>query len=342
MQLSNSNHQPNSNNDEENDEDSDEYLEENDQDDASSSKSDSPSSTASLSSESITSDSSASTKPKSTTSQLIRLKKRKGSQSHKVIILEDNKVSEALKDLQIEVDSDDNLDKSPKFLSQQITISKNDDQIDEENEKNDELKNRNILISDQLKHSLKEYQNFDEFILSKMKSKVSEPNKLQLILWQPPPPPASPSPRFQSENTGHTKSKFNINNFGNDSADRKRENELNFYTVEEPVETKKSEKNSLKRSFSQVSKISIEELKSFNNARGSQILNTPEYLVDLNDELEHNSKHLPVNESNNLIIQDITDGDSLMADTNGKSSINILNKKETIEEDGVNEKMDFF
>lgn len=272
----------------------------------------------------------------SSAAPIIKIKKSKKKHGHKIMILEDSNMSDALNHLQIEVDDDDENDslKSHVLINNHHKLSlppssnSIEDEDDDEYQENDP--SSNFIMSDQLKQTLKNYKNYDEYVLSKVSNEQN--NNLQLILWQPPPviplddenDPTSESLFTSTKPIIPSTTKVIPSNITDDS------NQLNYYTVEEPIEYTKSQKSHLKRSFSQVSKISIEELKHLNNisntsqqvnASNHHFMNVPSnhqvqfYLVDeMDDQKLHNldQSKTVYNQTavNNLNIRDVTVDDN--------------------------------
>ena len=210
------------------------------------------------------------------------LKATKIKHGQKMLITED-KMSEALKDLQIEIEhlkyeEVKSVDMLPKSSNQGVDHDQEDT--------DDELAGENgIIISNELKAKLNEYQYQNMLIaagrLKEDKLIKFDKNKMQLMIWSPPPPLSSLASNVLSEESDDESTTSTYSTFL--PIDVNGELVSNpFYKVEEPSDSIQSKKNRLKRKYSQVNKINIEEM--INNSMPVIENKTTFYLVDEENE----------------------------------------------------------
>jgi len=203
---------------------------------------------------------------------------KKTHHGHKVHIAE-QKMSDALSRLQIDqiqvespvpveqqdVQIEGELEERPSTKSHR-TIIDNLDDSDEFELGDDNVDTGNIVVSNELKQKLKEFK-FEDFLINNL-NKNHQPSEIdsklknmQVMLWLPKNSSSLASQidenDSKSSNLSYSSSDSNtstiIPNDNSTSSIR--------YKVEEPSDASSREKSKLKRSFSQVNRISIEELK---------------------------------------------------------------------------------
>jgi hypothetical protein len=300
--------------------DEDEEIEELALDDNNSNKSDSSS---------TSSNNSTSTLSTSSVVPVLKIKKSKIKHGHKVLILEDNNMSEALNHLQIEVDNDE---ENKSHVNHKLPLLHSSNSIEDEENDEDQENESAFIISDQLKKTLKTYQNYDEYLLSKVSNEQN--NNLQLILWRPPPTfqvddendPTAEELFSSAKSIPSTSKTIPSKNTTNDSM-----NELNYYTVEEPIDQTKSQKCHLKRSYSQVSKISIEELKHLNNISNTSQSISANHHHFLNGAPNHQVQFYLVDEMDDQKMNNIDQSKSVY----NQMAVNNLNIRDVTSDDNV-------
>jgi hypothetical protein len=233
---------------------------------------------------------------------------------HKILVTEE-KINEALKDLQIEIDNIESDQKEPTTMSTSTALSTiaskqrsfDFNYQDDENEFDDEQQQQaGILISDELKKKLHEfrYQNMLMASSGSLNNSRGCPSldidarQMQLVLWSPQPavPCFEPS-EDEIEAQDELNSSFNSNTStlpdmaeavgGSLGRVASSLSLANSYKVEEPCDLNK--KNRLKRKFSQLNKIQIEEMmlnsnQAVNNNSAQATPSATFYLVDDNDD----------------------------------------------------------
>ena len=258
----------------------------------------------------------------STNSSSYGLRANKIKHGHKILVTED-KMSEALRDLQIEIDQiqDTNFAAKPKTEPQVKVDFDLELEEDLEGEKEKEA-NGAILISNELKAKLREYSYEDFLLKTQMKKSQqvdSDMNKLQVVLYSPiigKPPLSQPDESdkdesvtfhiedsediakitsapltyrnnmmHSSELTNHSNSSCSSYSGSGSSGEESMSASSTFpaqtYKVEEPP-SEFNVNRKLKRKFSQLNKILIEEMSSNNQQVSSS--NLPNfYLVDDED-----------------------------------------------------------
>jgi hypothetical protein len=200
---------------------------------------------------------------------------KKTHNGHKVLITE-QKMSDALNHLQI----DQNKAKSQIPIEQQdsqieeleeTTSAKSNrtiiDNLDDSDEFSDEtVENGNIVVSNELKQKLREFK-LEDFLMTNL-NKIQQPNEIdskaksmQLMVWLP-------KNTFSKTDENSSKSSILSDSSSDSFTSTSVPNDENQtsssavkYKVEEPSDANSTKKSQLKRSFSQVNRISIEELK---------------------------------------------------------------------------------
>lgn len=215
------------------------------------------------------SNSSTSSSVVSTSSGSVSLKPIK--HGHKILVTEE-KMSNALKDLQIEVGKDTGMMQTSDKKNIIFDIYSSDEE--EENENEEMKKQSGFLISDELKNTLRDYNSSENYFLKQMKHEKSvnfNLNKMQLIPWSPG------ISNFEEESDSFSSSSSS----SSESSLSPNDKNSTFYKVEEPSEINSKEKNKLKRKFSQLNKICIEEVTDSETPMG---LDTNFYLVEQEDD----------------------------------------------------------
>jgi hypothetical protein len=224
------------------------------------------------------------------------IKANKIKHGHKILVTEE-KMTEALKDLQIEID---NIESEPPVSAEKLVPEPPNqdltfDEDDEETGEKIDKQQNGIYISDELKKKLNElkYRNMMMATSDVLKSGANglnpffeSPNNMQLVVWAPPAPfPCARSDPDDDESGDEVNTSINSNCSTLPDMSDVCDSTSNFYKVEEPSDSSASKKNRLKRKFSQLNKIQIEEMPPLN----SQPLNGQKpaatfYLVDYDEE----------------------------------------------------------
>lgn len=221
----------------------------------------------------------------------IALKPTKIKHGHKIIVTEE-KMSDALRDLQIEMDSmpiQSNSNQEQNIFFDICSNSSSGSSDEEEENKN----SSGIYLSEELKNKLREYDQQTYFLNSSIKHEKSvdfDLNKMQVIPWTPKP--SIPLSDLEEENSGNSSSSSSETSLNSISGDN-----ITTYKVQEPSEANnRPAKNKLKRKFSQLNKITIEEIDTKLNSTktDSSEIKSSFYLVDETDQdqdLRKNSQY---------------------------------------------------
>jgi hypothetical protein len=209
------------------------------------------------------------------------IKAHKIKHGHKILITEE-KINEAMHDLQLEIDRIDSADNA---LCQ--------DPLDDNSEKEDtdQADTKMFLVSSELKSKLKEFYKQEMLKYSGLKKVNNHSNNLQVVLWSPPNPLSSLSTLSNSSFISSSSSEDDSNSSSSNKTFTN--NHQSAYKVEEPPceDRSVSKKKTLKRKFSQLNKITIEEI-CVNGVRQSQKSSQPIfYLVDEDESEEPEAEH---------------------------------------------------
>lgn len=279
---------------------------------------------------------SSSTSYCSETSTILRKNKIKHGQK---LLITEEKMADALNHLQIEMDCSARSEPIDQFIDNSNVNNDNnnyndvcydnvfddEDSDDSDIERNSSNEQDSIYFTEELKKRLKEFEMYDRLKLETLvkhnnmelipytgsKVIIEEVSELDRTITDSPPMTASSSSSSSidtSLNSNLFTSETNQSVFGQKSD---KLNPLNYYRVEEPVDYKLKE-NKLKRTYSELSRISIEELK--NDPASANVQSKPQfYLVDEdNNESADNFylKNKPVfasSQRSNLNIREIYD-----------------------------------
>jgi hypothetical protein len=242
------------------------------------------------------------------------MKKCKIRHGHKMLITEESKMSEALKDLQIEIDNIES--EPPAVLSSSSNASRavepafkhhdvafDNEDADDEND----TTTSGILISNELKKKLSEFK-YKNILMatsddlrgrSAFNPYFDTSNNMQLVVWAPPAPLPCPDDAAAESEEQTTEDEVNTSINSNsstlpDMSEMTSSSVASLYKVEEPTDSATSKKNRLKRKFSQLNKIQIEEMQQqplntqpLNAAqlKSQQLPSATFYLIDYEDEI---------------------------------------------------------